>query len=213
MVEAHHAIEDLHVEVPTDENYADYLNAALRFGTTPNGVFGAKLFWEHHKEFVRRLALIPEYASLSGVERLWKPFGPDLRVTYLVRNCADAALSLWRAEVTNEWSRPRGATAPPAPDEVDVLRVSRLHAKFHAADIAWPDLIRARGIVPLTITYADVIADLRGTVERIASHAGVEVSPSALPTRARFVRQADEATERFREAWALAGGGCEACGL
>lgn len=213
MVEQRHAVEDLHIDVPTDQNYATYLDAALRFGTTANGVFGAKLFWEHHKDLVRRLAVIPEYGRLTNLERLWKPFGPDLRVTYLTRNCLDAALSLWRAEVTNEWGRDRGAAAVPAPAAVDIWRVSFFHAELHAADIAWPALMQASGIVPLEVSYEDVIGDLGGTVERIAAHAGVELPAGAAPSIPRYVRQADQATDRFRAEWARSVGGCAACGV
>lgn len=211
MVEDFHALEDLHVAPPTDENYAVYLDAALRFGTTSNGVFGAKLFWEHHKEFVRRLALMDEYQHLTNLQRLWRPFGSDLRVTYLRRNCLDASLSLWRAEVTNEWGRTPDAPAPMAPSSVDLWRVSFFHAELHAAEIAWPNLFRAAGIEPLSITYTDVITDLGGTVERIAAHAGVTLGAPA-PSEPHYVQQADEATRRFRSEWIHATGGCDTCG-
>ncbi len=210
MVEERHALEDLHVAPPTDANYATYLDAALRFGTTDNGVFGAKLFWEHQKDLVRRLALMPAYAHLPNVERLWTPFGPDLRVAYLTRNCLDAALSLWRAEVTNEWGRSPGFVAPTAPAAIDVWRVSLLHADLHAAAIAWPHLFEAARIKPLLISYDDVVTDLAGTVERIAAHAGVTLAEPP-PTSPRYVRQADEATEQFRADWTKATGGCESC--
>lgn len=212
MVEGRHAIEDLHVAPPTDENYATYLDAVLRFGTTPNGVFGAKLFWEHHKDFVRRLALMPEYRQLAPAKRLWKPFGPDLRITHLRRNCLDASLSLWRAEVSDEWGRTPGAVPPTPPSTIDVWRVSLLHAEFHSADVAWPNLFRAAGVEPLSITYLDVVADLAETVERIAAHAGVNLT-SPVSGEPRYIKQADEATQRFRKNWIKATGGCEACGI
>jgi LPS sulfotransferase NodH len=210
MVEDRHAAEDLHVDPPTDENYALYLDAALRFGTTANGVFGAKLFWEHHKDFMRRLALISGYEKLTNAERLWRPFGADVRVTYLTRNCLDAALSLWRAEVTNEWGRAAGVASPPPPDALDVWRVSFFHAELHAAAIGWPNLFRAVGVEPLRISYDDVVGDLSGTVERIAAHTDVQLHASP-PSTPLYIRQADEATVRFRTEWTLTTGGCESC--
>ena len=72
-LEARHATE-MGLPAPTDETYPPYLGAALRFGTTPNGVFGAKLFWAHAQDLVRRVGLMEEFSHLSPLERVWAPF-------------------------------------------------------------------------------------------------------------------------------------------
>lgn len=209
MVEQRHA-EELGVDAPTDGNYATYLDAALRFGTTPNGVFGAKLFWEHQKDLVRRTAYVEGFAHRPANERLWALFGPDLRVVYLRRNCLDVALSLWRAEVTNEWGRTEHDAPAPPPDTLDTWRVSYLHAETHAADVGWPPMMTAGGITPLVIGYDEVVADLAGSVARIAAFAEVAM-PNATAITPQFTRQADEVTDAFKQEWIRITGGCEAC--
>ena len=41
---------------PDESNYAAYVGEALQYGTTPNGVFAAKVFWAHAEDLIRRTA-------------------------------------------------------------------------------------------------------------------------------------------------------------
>ena len=209
LVEPMHAAE-LGLEAPADAGYATYLEAALRYGTTPNGVFGAKLFWAHAVDLVRRTGLMPEYAGLGALERLWAPFGDDVRLVFLRRNCLRSALSLWRAEVTQEWGRRPGASLPQPPATVDVRRVSELHAGTHAADVGWRAVLEGSALPVLEMAYGTVVADLNAAVRDVAQFAGVEL-PMGLHVDASYVRQADELTDRFETMWAEATGGCADC--
>ena len=148
LVEARHA-DELSVATPTDENYIDYADAALLAGTTGNGVFSCKLFWEHQKDLVRRTGLMPHLADLAPVDRLWALFGPDVRAIYLRRNCLDAALSLWRAEVTDEWGRTDADDAPPVKYCVPSACPTPVVA-FDSVHDAPADVSHPVGVVPVS---------------------------------------------------------------
>ena len=83
--------------------YDRYLEWALEAGTTPNGVFGAKLMWGYFGDFVSLLRNIPEYSELPLAELLPAVF-PDLTFVRVVRaNKVRQAVSLWKAVQTATW--------------------------------------------------------------------------------------------------------------
>jgi len=79
----------------------------LRAGTTPNGVFGAKLMWGYFGEFVSSSATsrLPEFPRRADAHVF-----PNLTFVRVVRaNKVRQAVSLWKAVQTANWRgiRPR----------------------------------------------------------------------------------------------------------
>jgi LPS sulfotransferase NodH len=101
--------------------YDRYLEWAMEQGTTPNGVFGAKLMWGYLGDFVSLLRNVPEYRDLPLAELLPTVF-PDLTFVRVVRaNKVRQAISLWKAVQTATW-RQEGEKDPFAgvPEDSDV---------------------------------------------------------------------------------------------
>jgi LPS sulfotransferase NodH len=87
-------------------DYEPYLRWAIEQGTTPNGVFGAKLMWGYFGDFVSLLREIPACRDLSIQELLPAVF-PELRFVRVVRaNKVRQAVSLWKAVQTATWQEP-----------------------------------------------------------------------------------------------------------
>ncbi|HWO46670.1 MAG TPA: Stf0 family sulfotransferase, partial [Solirubrobacterales bacterium] len=83
--------------------YDRYLEWAFETGTTPNGVFGAKLMWGYFGEFVSLLRNIPAYRDVPLAELLPTVF-PELTFVRIVRaNKVRQAVSLWKAVQTATW--------------------------------------------------------------------------------------------------------------
>ena len=83
--------------------YDRYLEWAMGQGTTPNGVFGAKLMWGYLGDFVGLLRNVPEYRDLPLADLLPAVF-PDLTFVRVVRaNKVRQAVSLWKAVQTATW--------------------------------------------------------------------------------------------------------------
>ena len=77
--------------------YASYLEWAQAAGTTPNGVFGAKLMWGYFGDFVSLLRNIPAYRDLSLADLL--PGGvsqPHLRAGCASQQAAPSRLRYGR---------------------------------------------------------------------------------------------------------------------
>src|ERR1700753_877289 len=85
---------------PADDRYLEW---AFEAGTTPNGIFGAKLMWGYFGEFVSLLRNVPAYRDLPLAELLPAVF-PDLTFVRVVRaNKVRQAVSLWKAVQTATW--------------------------------------------------------------------------------------------------------------
>lgn len=84
-------------------NHAEWLAWLHKEGTTPNGVFGAKLIWQFHEDLVDRLHTIDGFEKLSTPEVLSTAF-PNLRYLWTTRrDKARQAISYWKALQTQAW--------------------------------------------------------------------------------------------------------------
>src|SRR3954470_11984778 len=85
------------------ETYDRYLDCVLEQGTTPNGVFGAKLMWGYLGDFADLLRGIEGMAGLAVPDLLDRAF-PALRYIQITReDKIRQAVSLWKAVQTQGW--------------------------------------------------------------------------------------------------------------
>ena len=181
---------------PTDPGRADRSDpfpAALERGTTPNGVFGAKLMWTHLLDLSERLERPAEPALLA--ERL-----PELRYVHVTRGDKVAqAVSLWRAVQTRAWR------AGDVKEEGEAVyhggAIAHLVAQLTEQDEAWRAWFAANDIEPLTIAYEALAEDAHAAVESVLEHLGA--GPAEIPeppTRRQGDDRSARWVERFREA-------------
>lgn len=210
-LQEHHWASRFGMPPPDQSNYERYLAAAVEAGTTPNGVFGAKLFWIHLHDLLRHSEHFRELGHLPGHLRFQAIFGPSIRAVFVRRNCLRAAISLWRAETTGVWSERGGDDPPPVPENLDVWRVTTLHADIHAAEIGWPHFLNSATIPYMTVHYDEIAQDLGGVAGQVAEFLGVDLPPRSGNISPTLRRQADQATERFIGQWTRVTGGCGIC--
>src|SRR2546430_17624656 len=67
------------------DDYGVHLAASLREGTTPNGVFGAKLMWSYFSDFLELMRGIPRFAGMGNGSLLNAAF-PNLRYVFISRS-------------------------------------------------------------------------------------------------------------------------------
>src|SRR5947207_1411569 len=85
------------------DTYDRYLDWAIAQGTTPNGVFGAKLMWGYLGDFADLLRGIEGMAGMPVPELLGRAF-PGLRYVQIRRqDKVRQAVSLWKAVQTQVW--------------------------------------------------------------------------------------------------------------
>lgn len=176
------------VEVSRDGSFDHQalVEGALRAGTSPNGVFAARVMWGTLDSLVGRLA--GTSGNRPDVEVLTEVFGRLLFVHLRRNDVVGQAVSWARAEQTAYWQE--GDTEQVDPrfdfDEVDgFVRTIRAH------NAGWDAWFAQQRVRPQVVTYEELVDDPGGAVMRILRALQVEVPPGWRP-RSAHVRQADE---------------------
>jgi trehalose 2-sulfotransferase len=179
-------------------SYAEHLERVRGWGTTPNGVFGAKLMWDHLDELralVRRAPPLELLAELFDRPRfVWVRRGDVVR----------QAVSLWRALQTQSWrddSTAAAAPRAPATPRYCFAALRHLVARLTEHDRRWATLLSVADAPVLEVTYEELTADLRGAIRRTLEHIGVP-PPDPAPELPRMRRQSDELSESWVAAYA-----------
>ncbi len=181
--------------------YDRYLEWALEAGTTPNGVFGAKLMWGYLGDFVSLLRNIPANRDLPLANLLPEVF-PELTFVRVVRaNKLRQAVSLWKAVQTATW-REDQANAKAASVEEDgsppyksFIEEHRPQLRFHYRAIAhlleqilleeacWDAFFEHSGINPVLILYENFEADYETSTLRLLERLELSPRPSSASSR------------------------------
>ena len=178
-------------------DYREHLAAALRNGTGPNGVFGAKLMWMHVKDFVILARTLPELDGASLAEILSALF-PNLAYVSVCRHDdVRQAVSLWRAIQTQAWRVDEDGAEAHTP-EYHFAAIDHLVSRMRADNEAWRSWFAEQSIVPLELAYEDISADLPGAVDAVLERIGVDPSGVERP-EPPLKRQSDELSEEWVE--------------
>jgi LPS sulfotransferase NodH len=160
--------------------HEEHLARVRAWGTTANGVFGAKVMWGH----------LEDPAALF----------PDARYVWVRRHdTVRQAISLWRALQTQSW-RDEGTPGADAHAEYSFSALRHLVGLLEENDAAWGRLLAGKPV--LELTYAEIASDLPQALERTLEHLGIARPRDWPPALPAMRRQADELSERWAEAYA-----------
>jgi trehalose 2-sulfotransferase len=174
--------------LPEGSTFDEFLQAALAYGTTPNGVYGLKIHWSHVLLLAERLAVADD------LSRVLEALFPDAAYINIVRRDRRAqALSFFRALGTNEWCRFVGTVAADATQlELDHDMVRSLEAEMKDQQRGWMQYFSERGIEPLVVEYERLESDYRGEIARALAFLGFDPAAAASIPEPRLVRQSDD---------------------
>ena len=182
------------------ERYEDYLAWALEEGTTPNGVFGAKVMWGYFNGFVTGLRwAVPGRQRLSVCELAPSVF-PELRYLSVTRrDKVRQAVSLWRALQSWSWSSDAGGA-----DEAGRLRYSAAAIDYLVRDIQahedeWQGYFRECGVQPYTVVYEDFVQNYEDTIRDILRYVGAPEAETAAIAQPRLRPQSDGLSRSWAE--------------
>jgi len=159
----------------------DQLREIIGQGATGNGVYGVKLF---SADFDR-------LAAIRWTERL-----PNLHFVWLNRgDLLGQAISVTRAEQTNQYSSDVGAMAEPYYDPAHITR--SLH-RLAWAQARWAAFFARCGLAPLLLDYEDVVSDQQATADRVARLVGLDGPVTVDPDQVYARVQRDTVSETWR---------------
>jgi LPS sulfotransferase NodH len=180
------------------DTYDRYLAWALEEGTTPNGVFGAKLMWGYLGDFAELLRGIEGMGGRPLPELLARAF-PGLRYIRITReNKVRQAVSLWKAVQTQAWKREAGDEERRIVQPVFSFRaINYLVRQLTAHDASWDAYFVGLGHEPLKLTYEELAQGTDAVVARVLEHLGIPAPPGRRPEAPRLSVQADEVSEEW----------------
>ncbi len=162
------------------------IEAILRLGATPNGVYAVKLFASQFAAFSRRLR--------------WMDLLPNLHFVYLSRDDLLGQAISWARALQTEQYRSTQPAKRPAVYDADLIRSQLMAIVRERAQ--WEAFFARTGIEPLRIVYERFLEDRSSYVDRVANLVGIE-NPVVDQRRVDLVIQRDAVTEeweqRFRE--------------
>jgi LPS sulfotransferase NodH len=180
------------------ETYDRYLAWALDQGTTPNGVFGAKLMWGYLGDFAQLLRGIDGMAGLPVPALLGRAF-PGLCYVQITRgDKVRQAASLWKAVQTQAWQREGDQAGGAAVEPVFSFRaINYLVRLLTAHDASWDAYFLGLGDSPLKVTYEELAEAPEPVVRRVLAHLGIDAPADLRLEAPRLSVQADEVSEAW----------------
>jgi LPS sulfotransferase NodH len=162
-----------------------FVTKAREAGSTPNGVFGARIMWGSLDRLVTGIGNAGGSSDLAVLE---EGLGPLVFVHLRRDGLLEQAVSWSRAEQTGFWQQGDEASCPP---QFDVGRLKGLLSEIRAHNAAWQSWFQAQAIEPLVLTYEEIVTDPRAAVFGIAGHLSVKLPRSWRP-RSEHRKQADD---------------------
>ena len=163
-----------------------YVELVYRLGTTPNGVFGAKLMWNNVRWAVEKFQGLEEFEGMDRRELFASAF-PNLSVIHLARRDPVAQAVSWARAVQDGVWHLHGdeAPKPTAEPKYDFHFISNLHELLLDGEAGWRGLYDELGLVPYELVYEDLIADPEHAVRSVLAFLGLDERASVPPVRTR----------------------------
>lgn len=182
------------------ERYEHYLGWALEEGTTPNGVFGAKVMWGYFNGFVTGLRWAVPGRQRLGVGDLAPSVFPSLRYLSMTRrDKVRQAVSLWRALQTWSWSSDQEPAVGTEHLVYSHAAIAHLIRDVEAHEHEWRAYFRECEVEPLTVVYEDFTVRHEETVRDILRHLELPEADTAQIVRPRRDRQSDDLSRQWAD--------------
>jgi LPS sulfotransferase NodH len=175
----------------------EYLQLVLRLGTTPNGIFGAKLMWNYLSWAIAKFQEMPRFAERSAAEILHAVF-PDLRVVHVTRRDRVGQAVSW-ARMAQDGVWVVSDEEPPVPTGRPEYRfelIAGMEQLIAAGEIGWRSFFDEIACPRLEIVYEDLVSDrYESTIRDVLVHIGADHTVSIPAPRTH--RQADALNDEW----------------
>ncbi len=175
--------------------FSECLNNVLRYGTTPNGVFGMKVEAPNLRYLDRMLEGESGVTPVSLPARLEATF-PNLRYVWVTRrNKVRQAVSFFRAAQTDAWRSVLSQSIPNNELTFNLQLVDQYLRQILREEAAWSEYFTTNGIVPYTVVYEDLAQDYERIVRGVLEYLQISLPEQYQFSAPRLQKQADELSE------------------
>ena len=175
-----------------------HLEGVVSRGTTPDGVFGARLMWPHFEATLTAIRSLPPWESRSETELVEHLFPAPHFVLLTREDKVRQGISLYRAQVSKRLNlKEDGPDREIVPVPYDRDRIATAIRRLQASDEGWRTFFRRNEIDHTEILYEEICDDLRSGVNRILELLGRQPCPADLPLIQRFRIMRDQTTDEW----------------
>ena len=179
----------------------DYLRLVFEKGTSPNGVFGAKIMWNYFPIMHQKLTELPKYRGWNAPPLLADLF-PDLHYIWIVRrDKVRQAVSWAKAGQTNVygWSKGEPLPVPRQEPTFDFTFIDLLYNLILEGEAGWQSFFEASGVQPFQVVYEDLVEAYEETALRILDYLNVPFPKDLVFGERRMQKQADALNDLWVE--------------
>jgi trehalose 2-sulfotransferase len=186
-----------HWGLPTSTDFASFFRYSMLAGTTPNGMFGAKLHWDELCDLDESLRILAGAPDLDTVELLYR-FFPQPKFIYLHRaDKVRQAISWFRAGSTARWYDVAGESRRSVDPEPDWPRILLLERILRSEEQRWRDFFKLSRIEPVHVAYEELLSNFEVVIDRVLSAIGARPPDGFKHPAPRLKKQRDETTEEW----------------
>ncbi|GAC1472767.1 MAG: Stf0 family sulphotransferase [Chloroflexota bacterium] len=178
--------------------FSQYLAATFAATMTPNGVFGAKVFWPYLVQTILPGARAVAASNDMSDSELLECVFPNLHYIYLRRDDRlRQAISYERARQTRIWAADQGTARESLRKvEFDYLRIHWRLQEIEIEEQNWRRLFQEAGVHPLELTYENIVAAPVAALHAVLEYLKIPVTEDFI-----FVPQRQKQADDITEAW------------
>ena len=165
------------------ETPIDYLKALKRVRTTPNGVFGVKVHFDHL-----------QFLSISGLLQQLSP----VKFVRLIRNePVSEAVSLSRALQTGAWHSQISEADKPAVYSVSHINWCVQHLRLQKQ--GWDQFFESHKLPHMIVKYETLVADTPAVIAAITQNLGFPATPKLTVSLPEMKKQSNSLNQEWIE--------------
>jgi len=181
--------------------YANYLMWVRQAGTTPNGVFGAKMMWGYFGDFIDNARQIPAYREMAVPDILTSNF-PNLHYIWVTRlEKVRQAISLWKAIQTWTWSHDEQVLSAEKRSHKELVfnfeAIDHLVQRIEAHETAWRQFFDDAGIRPCIVVYEELASAYEATALNILRYLHIPIPQELVFGERRMKQQANSLSDEW----------------
>ncbi|MFL5660490.1 MAG: Stf0 family sulfotransferase [Ktedonobacteraceae bacterium] len=179
--------------------YTIYLAQVIEKGTTPNGIFGAKVMWGYLDDFISHLREIPGYQELAAPDLLSTIF-PNLCYIWATRrDKVRQAVSLWKAIQTWTWKQEETDGSHLVAQELrfNFAAIDHLVRQIEVHEAEWQKYFATQDIQPFTVVYEELTETYEQTALDILHYLHIPLPEQLTFNERRLKQQSDALSEEW----------------
>jgi LPS sulfotransferase NodH len=201
-------------------SYTDYFEKVLEYGTTPNGVFGAKLMLDQFNYFISQVRQMPKYRALDASLERFQSFPPDeeilelqgldtwmrallfalfpnLHYVWITRlNKVRQAVSQSKAFQTRIFEL-KSDKPPKKQLTFSFEHINSFHRKTLIQEVLWQNYFDKCGIMPFKVVYEDFVDNYEETIKEILNYLKIPVPNDLGIDKRKLLKMSDALSEEW----------------